>query len=116
MPHRLDMFHLIPTSAAIAALFATGIVIDGSSLIPVGTLGCAFLAAFWIGRELQRIKDSIEVLTKQGNRMEEAALQVAKLPCMVEGKICDGASEQSKQLKMKPQELWQTTKQLLAAQ
>ena len=101
MPHRLaHMLHTPIISAAFGALFATSVVIDEKSLVPVGTLGCTFLLAFWIGRKLQRIDDRLEVITKQADRMEEAAVKVASLPCMIEGKICNAATESKKQLKM----------------
>ena len=96
------MFHTPLISAFFGALFATGVVIDEKSLVPLGTLGCTFILAFWIGRKLQRIEDRLDTITTQANRMEEAAIKVAGLPCMVEGKICNGVSDKYGHLKMKP--------------
>ena len=96
------MLHTPFISATFGALFAAGVVIDEKSLVPLGTLGCTFLLAFWIGRKLQRIEDRLDTITTQANRMEDAAIKVANLPCMVEGKICNGVQDKYGHLKMKP--------------
>ena len=98
----MHMLHTPFISAFFGALFATGVVIDEKTMIPIGTLACTFMLAFWIGRKLQRIDDRLEVITEQADRMEEAAIKVAKLPCMIEGRICNGISEKPNHLKMKP--------------
>ena len=101
MPERLiHMLHTPLISAFFGALFATGVVIDEKSLVPLGTLGCTFLLAFWIGRKLQRIEDRLDTITTQANRMEEAAIKVAGLPCMIEGKICQDAEKHKRKVKM----------------
>ena len=103
MPERLiHMLHTPFISAFFGALFATGVVIDEKTMIPIGTLACTFMLAFWIGRKLQRIDDRLDVITRQADRMEDAAIKVAQLPCMIEGKICNGFSEKPNHLKMKP--------------
>ena len=95
------MLHTPLISATFGALFAMGVIIDEKSMVPIGTLGCAFMLAFWIGRKLQKIDDRLDTITVQANRMEEAAIKVSNLPCMVEGKICNDAEESKKNKPLK---------------
>jgi len=103
MPLRLiNMLHTPIISAFFGALFATGVIIDEKSLVPVGTLGCVAALIWWVATKFQKIIDRLEGIEKQATRMEEAAIKVANLPCMVEGKICNGVQDKYGHLKMKP--------------
>lgn len=57
----------IITPALISTLmFATGVVIDEKSLVPIGTVvasACSiFYIVWWVGRKLQKMEDQIEEL------------------------------------------------------
>ena len=100
MPHRLiHMLHTPFISATFGALFAAGVIIDEKSLVPVGTLGCVAALIWWVATKFQKIIDRLEGIEKQATRMEEAAIKVASLPCMVDGRVCQEAEKQKRKTK-----------------
>lgn len=95
--HNLSMLHYPIISAAFGVIFATGVIVDENSLVPIGTLGAVCAFVWWIGRKLQRIDDRLEGIEKQYEKLEQTADKVASLPCTTTGKVCD----ETKPLRMK---------------
>lgn|SRR5512138_2331463 len=99
MFHRMiNMFHTQITSALFGFIFATGVIVDEKSLVPLGTLGAVCSLVWWVGRKLQRIDDRLEQISKQAEQMEETAKKVASLPCVALGKVCDDPKKPLKML------------------
>lgn len=96
----VNMLHYPIISAAFGALFATGVILDENSLVPIGTLGAVCAFVWWIGRKLQRIDDRLEQIERQSSRMEEETGKLSRLPCVIEGSICEEAKSKKKPLHM----------------
>ena len=52
--------HKLIQPLALAVMMATGTVIDQNTLLPIGVFVGSMVAAFWVGRKLQRIEDRLK--------------------------------------------------------
>ena len=84
---RTTMLHLIKDTATVGAMFATGVIIDEKSLLPVGSLLTICGLVWWLGRKLQNVDDRLLSIEKSVDGLE-----------CVKHKICP--KEESNKLKM----------------
>lgn len=61
------------------AVFAAGLVIDQSTLLPIGSAMAVMTGVWWMGRKLQKLEDN----------QEELYRWIRHLPCQESGKCKD---------------------------
>ena len=52
-------------SISFGGLFATGVVLDEKTIVPIGTLGCVGALLWWLATKLQKIDDRLEAIEKK---------------------------------------------------
>ncbi len=58
------MIHPLIVSISFGGLFATGVVLDEKTIVPIGTLGCVGALLWWLATKLQKIDDRLEAIEK----------------------------------------------------
>ena len=54
----------VPAAIVGGVLFLTGVVVDETSLVPIGSAVAVMSGVWWIGRKLQRMEDDIKALSE----------------------------------------------------
>lgn len=71
MVHKtIDMIHLAKDTAVVVTMFATGVVIDAATLIPIGSFAAVCGLIWWIARKTQRWDDRLEAIEKSIEGLE----------------------------------------------
>ncbi len=72
------MFHLLKDTVTVGAMFATGVILDEKTAIPVGSLAAGCGLVWWLGRKMQKVDDrleaienNVEILSDRNRRVDD---------------------------------------------